>query len=49
MINKIKTGLFPFEEEKEILDIPVEKQQIIQKIWEEDEAAFMNYIIGLLQ
>ena len=49
MDTNAKTGLFPIEEAKEALALDAEKEKLVREIWEGDEAAFMNFIIGLLQ
>lgn len=44
-----KTGLFPFEEVKNNLKLDQDRETLVKEIWEGDEAAFMNFVIGLLQ
>ena len=49
MDNNVKTGLFPFEDVKETMALDAEREALVREIWEGDEAAFMNFVIGLLQ
>ena len=49
MDNNVKTGLFPFEDVKETMALDAEREALVREIWESDEAAFMNFVIGLLQ
>lgn len=46
---EMKTGLFPFEEVKDELKLNEDREALVKEIWEGDEAAFMNFVIGLLQ
>lgn len=49
MDTNVKTGLFPFEDVKETMSLDPEREALVREIWEDDEAAFMNFVIGLLQ
>lgn len=49
MDTNVKTGLFPFEDVKETMSLDPEREALVREIWEGDEAAFMNFVVGLLQ
>lgn len=49
MDQKKKTQLFPFEDNQNTFYVEGERLEKIQELWEGDEAAFMNFIVGLLQ
>lgn len=40
--------LFDFESRKKSFNYPPQKEAMMKKIWQEDELAFINWMVGLL-
>lgn len=47
-MNYKDLSLFDFESRKENLNYFPEKEEMIKNIWQQDELAYVNWIVGLL-